>query len=36
MGTGKTVVGKMLAEKLNKEFLETDSIIEKKRKTFHF
>jgi shikimate kinase len=30
MGTGKTVVGKRLAEKLGKEFLELDAIIEKK------
>ncbi len=30
MGTGKTVVGKLLAEKLGKEFLELDAIIEKK------
>lgn len=30
MGTGKTVVGKRLAEKLGKEFLELDVIIEKK------
>ncbi len=28
MGTGKTVVGKQLAEKLQKEFLDTDTIIE--------
>jgi shikimate kinase len=27
MGTGKTVVGKLLAEKLGKEFLELDEII---------
>jgi len=30
MGTGKTVVGKLLAEKLGKEFIELDAIIEKK------
>jgi shikimate kinase len=30
MGTGKTVVGKLLAEKLNKRFLELDAYIEKK------
>ena len=30
MGTGKTVVGKVLAEKLNKEFVEMDSLIEQK------
>ncbi len=30
MGTGKTVVGKVLAEKLNKEFVELDSLIEQK------
>ncbi|MCK4274135.1 MAG: shikimate kinase [Dehalococcoidales bacterium] len=30
MGTGKTVVGKLLAGKLGKEFLELDAIIEKK------
>ena len=30
MGTGKTVVGKALAEKLNKEFVETDALIEQK------
>ena len=28
MGTGKSTVGKILAEKLNKRFVETDSIIE--------
>ncbi len=28
MGTGKTVVGKALAEKLGKEFIELDSVIE--------
>lgn len=34
MGTGKTAVGKALAEKLGKEFFELDLIIEKKaRKT---
>ena len=27
MGTGKTAVGKILAEKLGKEFIETDAII---------
>jgi len=30
MGTGKTVVGKLLAEKLGKKFIELDGIIEKK------
>jgi shikimate kinase len=30
MGTGKTVVGKMLADKLGKAFLEMDALIEKK------
>jgi shikimate kinase len=30
MGTGKTVVGGLLAEKLGKEFIETDALIEKK------
>src|SRR4030042_3993286 len=30
MGTGKTVVGKVLAKKLAKEFIELDAIIEKK------
>ena len=30
MGTGKTVVGKALAEKLGKEFIELDALIEKK------
>jgi len=30
MGTGKTVVGRMLAEKLGKEFIELDAVIEKK------
>jgi len=30
MGTGKTVVGKLLAEKLGKEFIELDALIEKK------
>ena len=30
MGTGKTVVGKALAEKLNKEFIELDALIEQK------
>ena len=32
MGTGKTTVGKKLADKLNLEFLETDSMIEDKTK----
>ncbi len=30
MGTGKTAVGKALAEKLGKEFVELDSLIEQK------
>ena len=30
MGTGKTVVGKVLARKLDKKFIELDAIIEKK------
>jgi shikimate kinase len=30
MGTGKTAVGKILAEKLGKDFLELDALIEKK------
>ena len=30
MGTGKTVVGKVLAERLGKEFLELDALIEQK------
>jgi shikimate kinase len=30
MGTGKTVVGKALAERLGKEFIELDSLIEQK------
>lgn len=30
MGTGKTAVGKALAEKLGKEFVEMDSLIEQK------
>jgi shikimate kinase len=30
MGTGKTAVGKMLAEMLGKEFIELDALIEKK------
>ena len=30
MGTGKTVVGKALAERLGKEFIETDALIEAK------
>ena len=29
MGTGKTVVGKILAEKLGKNFIEMDAVIEK-------
>jgi len=34
MGTGKTVVGKVLAKKLGKEFIELDALIEQKtRKT---
>jgi shikimate kinase len=30
MGTGKTTVGKILAQKLGKEFIELDALIEKK------
>lgn len=30
MGTGKTAVGKLLAEKLQRKFIETDELIEKK------
>lgn len=30
MGTGKTVVGKIIAKRLNKKFMEMDEIIEKK------
>jgi len=30
MGTGKTAVGKMLAEKLNKQFMELDALIEQR------
>ena len=30
MGTGKTAVGKALAQKLNKEFIEMDSLVEEK------
>ena len=30
MGTGKTAVGRALAKKLNKQFVELDSLIEKK------
>jgi shikimate kinase len=30
MGVGKTAVGKVLAEKLGREFIELDSVIEKK------
>ena len=30
MGTGKTAIGKALAEKLGKEFVEMDSLIERK------
>ncbi len=30
MGTGKTAVGKVLAEKLGKEFVELDALIERK------
>jgi shikimate kinase len=30
MGTGKTVVGRLLAQKLGKEFIELDALIEKR------
>ena len=30
MGTGKTAAGKLLAEKLGKEFIELDALVEKK------
>ena len=30
MGVGKTMVGKTLAERLNKEFVEMDALIEQK------
>ena len=30
MGTGKTAVGRLLAEKLGREFIEIDAIIEKR------
>lgn len=30
MGTGKTVVGQLLAEKLNKRFIELDAVIEQR------
>jgi len=30
MGTGKTVVGKLLAQKLDRDFIEMDALIEKK------
>ena len=30
MGTGKTIVGKILAKKLAKEFIEMDTVIEEK------
>ncbi|MDP2931225.1 MAG: shikimate kinase, partial [Chloroflexota bacterium] len=30
MGTGKTAVGKALAEKLGKQFIEMDALIEQK------
>jgi len=32
MGTGKSVVGKLLAKKLNRDFLESDDMIEAKEK----
>jgi shikimate kinase len=32
MGTGKSVIGKLLAEKLNRAFVELDDLIEKKEK----
>ncbi|MBI2066496.1 MAG: shikimate kinase [Deltaproteobacteria bacterium] len=32
MGTGKTVVGKMLAEKLSYQFLDTDQMVEQEAK----
>lgn len=33
MGSGKTTVGKLLAEKLNYDFFDTDNLIEKSSKT---
>ena len=33
MGTGKSVVGKLLAKKLNRDFLESDDMIEAKENT---
>ncbi len=30
MGTGKTIVGKLLAEKLSREFVDTDHLIEQR------
>ena len=33
MGTGKTTVGKLLAEKLNRQFVDTDELIEEKENT---
>ncbi len=32
MGTGKTVVGKLLADELGREFIEMDALIEKEQK----
>ena len=31
MGTGKTTVGKMLAQKLDREFIDTDQLIEERQ-----
>jgi shikimate kinase len=32
MGTGKTTVGKLLAKKLNREFIDTDQLIEERQR----